>query len=546
MSALRLVAVAASFAVAACAATRAPPRAEAYADFLVGRVASMQQDHEVAADRYFSALARAPQDSSLIEGAINAALASGDADRARRAAAMASDEAPAAALLVQASEAIVARRWRAAEQAIERVEGDAIQELEARLLFTWIRTAQGRVDEAAADLGPLARIQPYGALFAYQQAMAFDYAQRPDEALAAFDAARAGGLRLPAGIERHADLLARRGARDQAVALLSETVGADSPALTAALARAQAGQAVAASPLTPARGAAVSVYGLGAIMRQEADSGAALRALTLALMLDPELDAARLALAQVQAEIGHADAARAALEGIAPTSPYYSQGRLISAWILLDAGREEEAVALARVNAQRGDPIAVRALADMYRNLRRFEEAEPIYTQLIDAGGEDWRLYFSRGATRERMGRWPEAEADLRHALELSPDQPDVLNYLGYYWVDRGERLDEALAMLERAVLQRPRSGAIIDSLGWAHYRLGDYAQALIFIERAVELEPADPTLNDHLGDVYWRLGRRIEARFQWRRALSLAPDDPAAIEEKLVDGLPDFQGAAR
>ena len=146
----------------------------------------------------------------------------------------------------------------------------------------------------------------------------------------------------------------------------------------------------------------------------------------------------------------------------------------------------------------------------------------------------------ARAAARERLGRWPEAEADLQRALVLSPEQPDILNYLGYSWIDRGVRLQEGLAMIQRAVALRPASGAVIDSLGWAYFRLGDYAQALEHIERAVELQPADATLNDHLGDVYWRLGRRIEARFQWRRALSLAPDAPASIEAKMAAGLPD------
>jgi Flp pilus assembly protein TadD len=175
----------------------------------------------------------------------------------------------------------------------------------------------------------------------------------------------------------------------------------------------------------------------------------------------------------------------------------------------------------------------------MYRSMELFAEAEPIYTVLMAVQPQDWRLYFSRGIARERLQRWPEAEADLQRALELAPEQPDVMNYLGYTWIDRGERLQEGLAMVQRAVELRPHSGAIIDSLGWAYFRLGDYTQALEHLERAVELEPADPTLNDHLGDVYWRLDRRIEARFQWQRALTLDPDNPEAIQAKLANGLP-------
>ena len=148
--------------------------------------------------------------------------------------------------------------------------------------------------------------------------------------------------------------------------------------------------------------------------------------------------------------------------------------------------------------------------------------------RLLEADGDNWRLHFARGAARERLGRHGEAEADFERALELSPEQPDVLNYLGYMWVDRGEQLAGRPGHDPARGRARPNSGAIIDSLGWAYYRLGEYARALDHLEAAVALEPADATLNDHLGDLYWRLGRRTEARFQWRRALALEPDNGA------------------
>ncbi len=177
----------------------------------------------------------------------------------------------------------------------------------------------------------------------------------------------------------------------------------------------------------------------------------------------------------------------------------------------------------------------------MLRSFERSGEAAPLYSALIADGSEDWRLYFARGAARERLGQPEGAEADLRRALTLSPEQPDVMNYLGYTWVDRGVRLEEGLAMLRRAAELRPNSGAVLDSLGWAHFKLGNYEDALGFLERAVELEPADPILNDHLGDAYWRVGRRVEARFQWRRVLTLEPEAGlrADAERKAEAGLP-------
>src|SRR5438477_12673099 len=162
--------------------------------------------------------------------------------------------------------------------------------------------------------------------------------------------------------------------------------------------------------------------------------------------------------------------------------------------------------------------------------------------RLFEAAGmpERWSLYYSRGIALERSGQWPRAEADLLHALELKADQPLVLNYLGYSWIDRGENLERGLKMIEKAVELRPEDGYIIDSLGWAHYRMGDYEGAVQYLEKAIELVPEDPTINDHLGDAYWRTERLIEARFQGRRALQLGPQesDVKPIEAKLEHGL--------
>lgn len=537
--------LAAAWALGACATVAPAPRQSggAYADYLIGRIANMREDYAAASDRYFAALARAPGDDALLNGALVASLASGDEERARRAARMAPrDDAPAYAHLVRAADALTARRWGGAGDELNRVEGSAAEELIARMMLVWARTGDRHVDDVLVELAPFAQIRPYGSLFAYQQAMALDYAGRDQEALAAYQTAMSGGLWIPAAIEHYADLLARTGDRDAARQLLGHDMSAQHPGLAAALRRFDAGEAIAAQPLSPARGAAIGLNGLSAIYLQESDSAHGLSALTLALMLDPEFDGARIAFAQQQARLGHTQTARAMLARVPADSPYASNARVIEAWAVLESGDEAEALAIATAAAAGGDVRAKRALADIYRNLGRYADAEPIYTELIGVNPDDWRLYFSRGAARERLDRWNEAEADLQRALELSPDQPDVLNYLGYSWIDRGERLAEGLAMIQRAVQLRPTSGAIIDSLGWAHYRMGDYAQALDYLEHAVELEPADPTLNDHLGDVYWRLDRRIEARFQWQRALTLEPDDPAAIQAKLDNGLPRAQ----
>ena len=185
--------------------------------------------------------------------------------------------------------------------------------------------------------------------------------------------------------------------------------------------------------------------------------------------------------------------------------------------------------------------------ADLLSDDERYEEAASTLNKAIEETGEanaGWTLFYLRGASEERAGHWSIGETDLKKSLKLKPDEPEVMNYLGYAWVDRGEHLPEAVAMLEKAEALQPDSGAIVDSLGWARYRTHDYASAIIDLERAIQLDPSDPEVNNHLGDVYWRVGRRLEAQYQWRRVLSLSPDEKtrAAVEAKLKDGLPPLE----
>mgnify|MGYP000565807262 FL=1 len=189
------------------------------------------------------------------------------------------------------------------------------------------------------------------------------------------------------------------------------------------------------------------------------------------------------------------------------------------------------------------------ALGDLLRQQEEYGRAVRAYDTALELTPEDgptrWFLLYARGISHERQKNWKQAEADFRAALELNPDQPQVLNYLGYSMVEKQVKLDEALNMIERAVAARPDSGYIVDSLGWVLFRLGRYDEAVSHMEKAVELMPVDPVVNDHLGDVYWAVGRSREAEFQWKRALSFVdPDDenaeadPDRIRRKLDVGL--------
>jgi Flp pilus assembly protein TadD len=181
------------------------------------------------------------------------------------------------------------------------------------------------------------------------------------------------------------------------------------------------------------------------------------------------------------------------------------------------------------------------------RGQEKYAEAAEAYSKAIALIGtpqeRNWALFYTRGISYERSERWADAERDLKQALKLKPEQPLVMNYLAYSWVEQGVNKTEALAMLKRAVDLRPEDGFVIDSLGWAHYRLGDYKTAIKYLEQAILLEPGEPTVNDHLGDAYWRVGRKLEARFQWQHALTLKPEaaEQPKIKRKIEAGLEDL-----
>jgi len=212
---------------------------------------------------------------------------------------------------------------------------------------------------------------------------------------------------------------------------------------------------------------------------------------------------------------------------------------------LLERVDDAKALLESLANAHKTDRQPLITLGEIMRSRKRYAEAIEYYDRVIaltpKPEAEDWVHWYARGTSYERLKKWPMAEADLLKALQLEPNQPLALNYLGYSWIDQNRNLKQGMAMIEKAVAAKPDDGYIVDSLGWAHYRLGDFDQAVRYLERAVELRPEDPTLNDHLGDAYWRVGREREARFQWDQALTLKPEEEEVekIKTKLDHGLP-------
>jgi Flp pilus assembly protein TadD len=278
--------------------------------------------------------------------------------------------------------------------------------------------------------------------------------------------------------------------------------------------------------------------------------GLGLDYLRLALRLDPGNSEAWILVGDLLTG-PDPDSARIAYAQVLPTSDRYVTARSKLAWNLQNAGDHDGALKIARETAaaEPANREASAALADLLRANDQFAESAAVLTRLIDAAGAraDWRLYYLRATAYDETGDADKTQADLTAALKLDPDEPELLNFQAYFWIDRGEHLQDALAMVQRAVAANPQSGEMIDSLGWAYYRLGDFKNAVENLEQAINLEPAIPEVNDHLGDAYWRVGRKTEAQFQWRRVLSLNPNGKlrAQAEAKLASPLgPDAPAA--
>lgn len=520
-----------------------PPGASSYGMFLAGQ-AAMNDGKSGEAARYFEqAGARSETDVMVAERAFSAAVLAGDIEKAAQLAPQGpevSDATKRLAGLVQAVEAIADGKGKQAEALLG---GDALgfpHRSAAALLAPWAAAQAGDVE--ASWIRPNVRgdrvVDHFGLL---GQALLFERGKRYDEAETSFKAALANTSAGDMSLLAYGGFLERRGRKADAVSLYDGWLGqdADNLAVRQARARAAAGKSPPAAP-TIREGAAQALLAPAAAMANAKQSQLALVYLRLVLRLDPSREIAWTMVGDIMQASGDSDAARQAYSRPKAGSPEYGPAQAKLAWTYQSGGDSETALKLARAAAASGDTQARLTLADLLRANDQPAEAAEILTTLISQDKTpDWRLYYGRATVYEKLGRWPEAEKDLMVALKAQPDDPELLNYLGYSWIDRGERLPEALAMVEKAVAANPRSAAMIDSLGWAHYRMGDYKKAVEFLEKAVEIDAGEPDINDHLGDAYWMAGRKDEALFQWRRVLTLQPDDKlrTAAEGKIAKG---------
>lgn len=555
------VALAALLLLSACATAKPSPPvsgldtpnqdASLYGLVLAGQAAAVAGRNQEAADYLAQALEIDPENTQVAERAFAMALMSGNVHRAAQ---LASDKIkPDSAVhplsvVTRAVDALASDPASpGGKTALQLLSSNTVSgpyQNAALLMLPLSAAAAGDWNTALAL--PASEGNAAVALFAQaNQALLYERAGRKADAAKLYQAliaADQGGNYLTLA---YGAFLERQGQRQEAKAIYDAALLGDPQNQLAkdALSRLQARKP--GPPLATIRQTAASLMMASAMAASnQRQSQASLVFVQLALRLDPKRDEAILMAGELLGANRDHDSARIMFARVSEKSPQYVQARSRMAWSLNQSGETNAAIALARETVAKNPSniIALSTLADILRVNSLFEESIIVVNQLIANKPEpSWGDYFSRGVSLDRVGRWTEAEKDLKKAFEMNPNEPDVLNYLGYSWIERGENLEQAVELVKRAVAARPDSGAITDSLGWGYYKLGNFQLAVELLERAAQLDASDPDLNNHLGDAYWQVGRKIEAQFQWNRVLTLSPSDKlkAEVEAKLVSGLP-------
>jgi len=536
---------------AASEAKPPPATAHPFGTYLAGRHAEQLRDYPAAASWFDKAITADPNSPELISRTFLMAVGAGNFDRARPLAdeVLKLDPTDALAQLVLIVDRLKAGDAAGALKRAAVLPQDGVHRFIGPLALAWTRMAAGDLPGADAALQRLDKFNGFQPLKDFQLGLLYDFAGQADKAETFYNKTLADNQQLNWRLtDAIANFYERHGKADKAKALYQKFIDQNSGSEIAQTVLA-ARPPGAPKPLigSASDGLAEAMFDLASVLNQTETIDLALIYDRFALALQPDFRLAQLLLADVLSTQNEPAQALAVLEQIPRTSPYSWSARLRAAASLEELDRSDEAIAKLKEMAQEA-PKTIGAdvqLGDILRNKKRFDEAAAAYNEAIEraaaAGFPDrWALFYDRGVSYERAGHWQQAEADLEHALELKPDQPLILNYLGYSWIDKGVKLEQGVKMIEKAVELRPEDGYIVDSLGWAHYRMGDYAGAVDYLERAIELVPSDSTINDHLGDAYWRTGRLTEARYQWRRALQFSPDkdDIAPIQAKLDKGL--------
>lgn len=525
--------------------------------FLAGRLASSLRDNEAAAAFYGAALKANPSNLDLLDRTFVALVSAGNMDQAMRYAdrLVQVDKGHRIGRLALGVRALRNRQYGIARTNFDVAARGPVLDLIAPMLSAWAYAGSGDTERGVTEADKVKGEDWYNSFKDFSAGLMFDLAGDEPKAIARLKLASdrdTSGVRIA---EAYARALSRSGDATTAIAVLTayDARLPRHPVVQALLADLKAGRTLGPTVRTPQEGAADILIGLAGPLAKQGGADYALVFYQLAIYLDADNAPALVGLGELYQDLKQPEQAVIAFGKVPASSALKRNAEIELGGALDQLDRTDDAIAhISRIIADDPQDLdALVAIGGIYQSRKRFAEAAAAFTKAIDVVGEpkraNWSLFYYRGIAYERTKEWQKAEADFRKALDLFPDQPSVLNYLGYSWIDQGINLDQGMAMIKKAVDQRPDDGYIVDSLGWAHYRLGQYTEAVVQLERAVSLKPSDPTINDHLGDAYWRAGRQLEATFQWRHARDDKPDpdDLARIEAKLKDGLKDEAQAA-
>jgi tetratricopeptide (TPR) repeat protein len=524
-----------------------------YGNYLAGRFAEREKDFAQAAAALGRALDEFPENTGLMRRTFYLSLESGETNTALRLAGQlqeAGELVPTAQLLLTAA-SIRKDDFTAALQRLESMSQEDLARYSVPLALAWAHAGANEPANAMAALAPLDKESGFETLHHLHKAFINEYLGQPGPAEAAYKAALGDDPATGANrvIRAYGAFLERQDRANEAAALYDGYTGADMEGLLFEAARKRLEDGRKPDPMisSAAAGMAEGFFDIASILPKDRAGEIVLIYSRLALYLRPDFPMAQLLLADIYEAFGRFSEAAQIHRGIDHSGAYGWAARLRLADEIYELGDVDGATALlgkmAEERTDRSDALV--RLGNILRYEERYVDSVAAYDQALGRIGEvsddNWTILYSRGISLERSNRWERAEQDFLKALELEPDQPFVLNYLGYSWVEKGKNLSEARGMLERAVAQRQDDGFIVDSMGWALYKLGEFTDSVVYLERAVALRPQDPVINDHLGDAYWRVGRRAESRIQWTRTLGLEPDDGlrTQIQQKLDQGLP-------
>ncbi|WEX08113.1 tetratricopeptide repeat protein [Chelativorans sp. AA-79] len=544
------------------AVTGAVPTKTFSGAYLAGRAAEFDNDLNSAVTYYERALAFDPDNTDLQQTLLLTLISQGDLDKALPFAEklQAVPEVERFSRLALAVDSFRDKDFPAAERWLNLVLESDLDRLITSIMTSWAKVGQGDVDAALANLDDLDGPDWYELFKGYHHALILAYGGRDEDADAAFE--EVVGTLAPRSVapdtfgrlaEVYASYLSSRGETERALAVLSqaEQSGGGIVTIPELRAKLEAGEKLAPVVKDPSDGAAEILLNIGTELASGGGDAFVRLYLQLGRALRPRSDAILVQLAHVAERQQDGEEAIAIYRQIEDDSPWARFAAFQIGLNLADLKRNEEAIAHLKkvLDADPKDMRAYLALGGVYSSEKNYRAAAELYDraveQIAEPAREHWNIFYQRGIAYERLKEWPKAEPNFKTALELYPDHPQVLNYLGYSWIDMNMNLEEGMDLIRKAVELRPSDGYIVDSLGWAYYRLGQYDEAVTQLERAVSLRPEDAVLNDHLGDVYWRVGRRLEARYQWAQVKDLEPEPDllAQVEEKLENGLPPEDG---